>query len=159
MTRSVLLALVLLPLAASAQTPSHEEAVRDLLVVSGSREAYERGLHLAVEAMGQSNPLFDQLRPVLEEFYATYARWEDVEPDFIALYLDLFSEDEVRSLIAWYQTELGQRFRETQPELQRRSMEIGQRVVMEHQAELEAMIEEALRDGAPGPKGAGAKRQ
>ena len=152
MTRPLALALVFLaPLAVSAQAPSHVDAVRQLLVVSGSEAAYAQGLALATDAMLDSNPMGATLRPVIEEFYETYARWEDVEDGFVEIYLDLLTEPEVHELIAWYQTDLGQRMLEVQPEIQRRCVLVGQRVVQEHQAELEAMILEALGNGPPPP--------
>lgn len=156
MTRlALLLALLLAPLAVAAQTSEAPapEAVRTLLEVSGSRDAYAQGISLALDGMGAGNPQMERLRPVFEEFYATYASWDDVEPEFVQLYRDLFSANEVEALTAWYRTPIGERFREVQPELQRRSMEIGQRMVMEHQAELQTMIQEAIQGGALAPNG------
>ena len=162
MTRALLALALLLPLAPAAaqeapvspeavspEAVSPEAAVLRLLEVSNAREAFEVAQDEAMSVMAESSPLMGEMRPVLEAFYDEYVTWEAVEPEYVALYLDLFTVEEIEGLTAFYQTELGRRFIEEQGEVMVRSMRIGQELVLRHEAELEARIMNAL--GAPPP--------
>lgn len=55
--------------------------------------------------------------------------WDKVKDDYITLYAETFDADELKGLLAFYQSEAGQAFVKKQPELMRRSMELGQKQV------------------------------
>jgi hypothetical protein len=146
----MILALVLAAAPAAAQpepTPGEVAAVRELLEVSHTRDNFIRGMELGMEqgGMGEMTP---EIRAVLREFMDEHFRYEDMEPDFVRMYADAFTEEEIRGLVAFYRTPLGQRMVQTLPEITAAS----QRIVMERlqsampelmQAMMEAMTAEA----------------
>lgn len=138
--RSMVLALALFAAPAAAQPePSASEvaAVRELLEVSRTRENFIRAMELGMEqgGMGEMTP---QIRAVLSEFMDEHFRYDEMEPDFIRMYTDMYTEEEIRGLSAFYRTPLGQRMIETLPEISATS----QRIVMER---LQSAMPELIR--------------
>jgi hypothetical protein len=155
---SMLMGLAVLAAAAPAAAqpePSASEAaaIRELLEVSHTRDNFIRGMELGMEqgGMGQMTP---ELRAVLREFMDEHFRYEELEPDFIRMYADAFSEQEIRGLVAFYRTPLGERVIQTLPEITAAS----QRIVMERlqtvlpelmQRMMEVMQEQEQKSGPP----------
>jgi hypothetical protein len=138
--RLMVLALALFATPAAAQPePSASEvaAVRELLEVSRTRENFIRAMELGMEqgGMGELTP---DVRKVVREFMDEHFRYEEMEPDFIRMYTDTYTEEEIRGLSAFYRTPLGQRLVETIPEVSAAS----QRIVMER---LQSAMPELIR--------------
>jgi hypothetical protein len=104
-------------------TPGEAQAVRELLEVSRTRENFIRGMELGLEqgGMGEMTPA---IRNVLREFMDEHFRYEDLEPAFVQVYADAFTEEEIRGLTAFYRTPLGQRVVATLPEITAASQRI-----------------------------------
>lgn len=138
--RLMILAMALFAAPAAAQPePSASEvaAVRELLEVSRTRENFIRAMELGMEqsGMGEMTP---QIRAVLREFMDEHFRYDEMEPDFIRMYTDMYTEEEIRGISAFYRTPLGQRLIETLPEVSAAS----QRIVMER---LQSAMPELIR--------------
>jgi hypothetical protein len=56
--------------------------------------------------------------------------WEKVKGDYICLYSEALTEEELRAAIAFYKTPEGQSFITKQPELMKRAMEMNQNLMM-----------------------------
>jgi hypothetical protein len=50
---------------------------------------------------------------------------DSMKKETAAIYAELFSEDELKGLIEFYNSDLGKKFSEKQPDLMRRSMELS----------------------------------
>lgn len=153
MTVALLLACAAPAAAQPEPSPGEVAAARDLLEASRTRENFIKAMELGMEqgGMGELTP---QIRQVLRDFMDEHFRYEDLEPQFIQVYADAFTEQELRDLAAFYRTPLGQRVVETLPEItaasQRIAMERMQAVMPQlMQAIMEAMEEE---EGSPTPE-------
>jgi hypothetical protein len=155
MTLALLLAAAV-PAAAQPEPPAGEvAAARDLLEASRTRENFIKAMELGMEQGGMGEQLTPQVRQVLRDFMEEHFRYEDLEPAFIRVYADAFTEQELRDLAAFYRTPLGQRVVETLPEItaasQRIAMERMQEVMPQlMQAVMQAMEEE--EQGTPAPE-------
>ncbi|OZC02057.1 DUF2059 domain-containing protein [Rubricoccus marinus] len=156
MKHLVLFLALFAPLAPFAQTSeATEEAVRELLALTGAEETHERVLVMLTDAIAENNAAIREHRAVVDEFYARYYPWAEVEAAQIAIYSDVYTEAEIRELIAWYRTPIGQKSLRLMPELQRRLMEAGQDIIRPHIPELETMLLEAISPpplALPAPK-------
>jgi hypothetical protein len=115
----MILALMLAAAPAAAQpepTPGEVAAVRELLEASRTRENFIRAMELGMEqgGMGELTPA---MRQALREFMNEHFRYEDLEPDMIRIYTDLYTEEDIRGMTAFYRTPLGERMVATLPEL------------------------------------------
>lgn len=82
-----------------------------------------------------------QLVQKISDLFAQEFTWDKLKQDYTNLYAEMFSDDELRALIAFFKTPAGKKYVERSPELARKSMEIGQRKGME----LGNRIEEELK--------------
>ena len=124
----MILALMLAATTAVAQPePSASElaAANELLEVSRSRENFIRGMEIGMElgGMGALTPeMRTAIRGVLEEHFP----YDELAPGMARMYADLYTEEEIRAMTAFYRTPLGQRMIETLPELTAQSQRIVQ---------------------------------
>ncbi|HSU14806.1 DUF2059 domain-containing protein [Longimicrobium sp.] len=146
-TRMALAAVALLALArpAHAQDPSpaRMRAAAEVLEAGQLQRGYERTLDLMIEQQKQTNPAIAQYEQQMRDFFRKYISWAQIEPEFVRLYAETYTEDELRQLAAFYRTPLGRRLMETQPELAARSSEVTQRLLREHLPELMQTVMEA----------------
>ncbi len=70
--------------------------------------------------------------------------WAALKGDFAKIYADTFSEEEIKGLIAFYKSPVGQAFVTKQPELMRGAMEVSQKRMMEMMPKLQALMESEL---------------
>ncbi|MEE9322259.1 MAG: DUF2059 domain-containing protein [Granulosicoccus sp.] len=85
--------------------------------------------------------------PQLFDFITEKFSWEQLEPEFLIIYTDLYSEQDMREVTAFFKTETGQRFIDTNPEVMTRANEVSQRLMAEIMPELmermQALVEES----------------
>ena len=126
---------------AQGYTDSHLQAAEELLVAAGTEtmmgESTESMLQLQLQQMPEIAPFEDVMRSFLRE----HVSWEALRDDLVQIYAESFTETELRDILAFYQTETGQKAIRLMPDLMARGMALGQQAVVEHQAELEARIQ------------------
>lgn len=141
--------------AAAQQEPSAGEmqAVREMLDAMRVREMLPRTMETMLSgALGEEMP--EEFLDIMREFFAEHLRYEDLEAGFARAYTDLFTEEEMRALTAFYRTPAGQRFVELTPELSGRIQQMTVEVMEDSLPELERMIQERLEleEGGRTPK-------
>ncbi|HEV7590565.1 MAG TPA: DUF2059 domain-containing protein [Longimicrobium sp.] len=118
--------------------------------ISAARELLEV-MHLAeVSAVAVKVALDEQIRanPQLEPFRAAMIAWgteifasEEAKTAYATLYAGAFSEADLRQLVAFYRSPLGQRLANSQVTLAARGAEIGRALATSHQADLMARLQ------------------
>jgi uncharacterized protein len=83
--------------------------------------------------------------------------WEKLKPEFLQIYVETFSEAELRELTAFYKTSLGQKLLEKTPELTAKAMQVSQKHIMAIMPEIQKMVTDAAKDAdepseSPEPK-------
>lgn len=68
--------------------------------------------------------------------------WDNLKDDYITIYTDFFTPDDMRGIIRFYNSPVGKKFLEKQPELMQRSMQISQKQMMEIMPKVRALTEE-----------------
>lgn len=150
--KKILLALALLVMAAAPAAAQPEpsagevQAVREFLQVTRTSEVFSRTLEIMLQdgAMGEEMP--EEFGGVMREFFAEHFRYEDLEPGFIRMYTDLFTEQELRDLIAFYRTPTGQRMVELTPEITARTQQLTTELMEEAMPALMEMMMEAFEE-------------
>lgn len=80
------------------------------------------GEELPPEATQQSQQTMDIMSEEL--------RWEKIKDDYVALYATTFTAEELKGLIAFYQSPAGQAFMAKQPVLMQGAMQINQKLMV-----------------------------
>lgn len=144
--------------AAAQEEPSAGElaAVREFLEVSRARENFIRAMELGMEQQGGMMELTDELRQVIRGFMDEFFTYEALEPEFIRVYTEQFTEEEIRAVTAFYRTPAGMRLVERTPELTVAIQVVSMQRMQEHMPVLMQRIMEAMEDEEPAA-GAGSK--
>jgi hypothetical protein len=119
--------------------PASEAAYR-LLDSIGAAESMRASIDGMLEVQLQQAPAMAPYRKVMREFFEEYMSYDSMKHDFVALYVELFTVEEMEALAAFNETPLGQKSIRLMPQIMARGAEIGIRRVQENQALLSEMI-------------------
>ncbi|MEZ4700367.1 MAG: DUF2059 domain-containing protein [Rhodothermales bacterium] len=126
-----------------AQAPSaHKQAALDLLEVSQAEKNIDEAIEMMLSVQLEQNPMMSQFEDILRDYITKYMAWDGLVDEYAQIYMDAFTEAELRDIIAYYRTETGQKAVTLMPTIMQQGAMIGQRKMMEHQDELEASIME-----------------
>lgn len=109
------------------------------------RQMIPQQTRMSAEMAGQKEPpagvtnVTDHIMDVLSGELS----WAKIKDEYIALYAETFTEEELKGLIAFYKSPAGQAFVAKQPELMRRSVQINQRIMMNVMPKLQSLMREA----------------
>lgn len=129
---------------AQETSESERQAAAELLEAMNTQQTFEASMDAMVEMQVQQNPQMAQLEDVFREFFKEHMAWEQIQPDYVALYTDLYTEEELQEMTAFYQTDIGQKMVEVMPEMAVRSQQIAQQHLQEHAGELQQKIMEEM---------------
>lgn len=144
---------------AQAQTAS-VESVETLLVVTQARELVdntsaqmEHHMRQGMQAAVRSDQLTERQRRLLDAMPARMAQavqpelsWDVLKPEFVRLYRENFTQDEVEGLIRFYRSPLGQTLVAKMPAVLADSMKIMQARIAAAQPRLRQAMEAAVAE-------------
>lgn len=154
---SALLLLVLLcgsPRAVAQQTEARAQAAAELLDVIGYEREADEGMKqiLAQLSAGQPPGTAPSFQAAMEKFFEAHFTWEQLKPEYVRIYADLFTEEELRRMTAFYRTPTGQKLARLQTEIGLRSIEISQRIMQQHMPQLLEYLRAAEPAAATPPR-------
>lgn len=138
------------PLVGAENEAKHSEAdyqvAYTLLEAMQVPEQLEQTLTGMVDMQMKSNPQMLPYRDVFDQFFAKYLSYDALKQGYADIYLDMFTIDELRKLTAIYRTPLGRKLASKTSELAIRGAELGQKAVLQHQAELQTALAKAISE-------------
>ena len=96
------------------------------------------------DAMIRQQPALAMYRDVFDAWAAKYLTWNQFGPPMMRVYAQEFTDDELRTLIGFYATPVGQKLALAQPDLMRRGAEVGRSLGEKYAPQLQEMIRERL---------------
>ena len=117
-------------------TDSHREAARQLLVVMNLDKTLENMIDIIVTSFSENNSTFAENEDIIREFYSKHFSLEAIQDDFIDIYCNEFTEDELISITDFYKTDVGKKLISKLPELLRKGAEMGKNKALEFLPEL-----------------------
>ena len=121
---------------------SHEQAAKDMLDCMNMGETFSKTIDSTLDLQIQQNPALKDKRKAMKTFFDRYMSWASLENDFIKIYTEAFTEEELKQLTVFYKTPVGQKTVRLMPELTRKGGEIGNRRVQENMHELVKLLQE-----------------
>lgn len=91
--------------------------------------------NVSPDALEKTTALQDKMFALIESEMS----WNKMKPEYERIYAEVFTPDEVRGLIAFYKTPVGQAFLDKQPLLIQKTMEMTQKRVMEMMPKIEEL--------------------
>lgn len=143
----VLAAALLTASSARAQTPTPgaTKAATELMQVMH----YDKTMHDQISAALQNNPAAAQYRDALQAFADKYLTWDAIGPQITAAYAQMFSESELKDLIAFYKTPTGQKLAAQSAPLVAKGQAITVAILQQHQTELAELIRQQQSGTTP----------
>lgn len=136
----------------SQAEPAKRETIEQLLRVTDAANmldiAYQQIDAMNLEAVKQSgvdinsDPLLRKHLKQINELVRQELSWQQLEEPFIALYGTVFSEDELQDILAFYQSQSGQKMLKRQPELIQQLMVMMQQKAAALQPKIEALVKQ-----------------
>ena len=135
---------------------SHAAAARELLESMNMRETIRSTIDAMLRVQTEGNPALAPFQDVMRTFLQKYMSWEAVGEQYVEIYTNAFTEQELHEMAAFYRTPTGRKMATLTPALSRQGAELGERTVREHMPELQQMIMERMQSmrqqgGAPRP--------
>jgi len=90
-----------------------------------------------------------KIREVMNAEMKSIVNWETLKPMFISIYSETFTPDELREMITFYKTPIGQKWLEKQPQLQMATMQRMQSIMAEAQPKMLEAIKRAMQVEVP----------
>jgi hypothetical protein len=137
----IMMAVVLTHAVAGGEDKSHRKAAETLLIVTNVDKMQPKMVEQVLASQLQQNPQLTPYRDVMQRFLNKYMNWESLKEDVITAYTQEFTEQELKQLMTFYKTTLGQKAVEKIPKLMFIGGQIGMRRVQANEAELRQMIE------------------
>lgn len=135
-------------------SPESEREAEKLFAAIGMEEAMTQSMSQMVDLQLSQmvdlqllqNPAMEALlRSVIMEFFQKHMSWESLKPEFLKIYSEAFSAEELREINDFYATGTGRKTIKLMPSLMAQGGQIGAARLQANIGELEAMIKEAER--------------
>jgi|RhiMethySRZTD1v2_1073278.scaffolds.fasta_scaffold58415_4 hypothetical protein len=144
-----------LHLGAYAQTPepsSHMKAATALLEAMNTEKTVDDVIDLTLKAQIEANPQIAPFEGVMRDFLGKYMSWDVLRDDYAKLYMESFTEPELKELTKFYKTPVGRKLVGALPQIMRKGAELGQNAVASHIDELREKITKKLEESETAPE-------
>ena len=150
---AALLALVALPMQASAQAPDAERlaAAKELMQVAGVAKQFDEVMPYLTAQLAQSFVAIapDKAGEIRDVFAQLAVKFVDRKGELIdqitALYAEKLGLEDLKAIVAFYKSPAGAKFIAAQPDIMRQSMTLGQRWGAQLGREIEQEAREELK--------------
>ena len=118
-------------------------------VVKQMQEAQLKSMGISGEAADKAQSMQKQIMDLL----AKELSWDKLKDDYIGIYAGTFTEDELKGLIDFYKSPVGQKFISKNPELMKKTMAITQKQMADIMPKIQQITMEGMMDEVEAPSG------
>ncbi|MGL6316425.1 DUF2059 domain-containing protein [Vibrio sp. WXL103] len=138
-------ALCVSMICAGAFAGAHEDAASKLLDTMNINALTAESINQMLALQIQTQPHLAPYEHTMREFFHTYMSGESLREDYVRLYTDAFTTEELEEMTAFMATPVGQKSLKVSPVLMAKGAAIGQKRVMDNAYILDVMIEEEAK--------------
>jgi uncharacterized protein len=147
---AVCAACLVLPGRALAQpgaiSESHLAVAREVLARLRLEESAMAAAVINIDQQMAANPAMAPFREVMVAWARSVFASEEARTGFATLYAERLSEEDLRALLAFYDTPAGRHLAEQQPALIQAGAELGRRLAESRQPDLQMRLEKRMRE-------------
>lgn len=133
---------------ASADEAARRKSAEAILEVTNAAGAMKSGFLATIEPIvanmrkqGMPTAAATEMTAAINTWFDTEVRWADIKPRMVDLYLQEFTEQELKELLAFYQTPVGRKAIVKIPVVMRQGAAIGQELASKKQDSLKRSIQ------------------
>ena len=120
----------------------HREVAEALFETMHVDAMLSEAIDRVLETRLASNAALAPYRDVMKKFFNKYMSAESLKEDLVAGYMETFTTEELREIVAFYSTPTGQKMLTKAPEQAVKGIALGQQRIKDHSEELRQMVEE-----------------
>ena len=135
--------------AVRASDATHRAAAEALLNLMDMDNLLNQSIDQMLDMQVKQNPAIATYKAQMKTFLSKYMSWASMKDDMIKIYMDEFTEQELKELLAFYQTPLGKKTVQKMPKLMAKGAELGQQRVQQHLPELQEAIQSEATKKTP----------
>jgi len=142
MTKKIILSLLLLSIfSINANEKRDTAAVYELFTTMDMAKTYQQTIEKMLEMQVKQNPSIEPLKDTMLEFFDKYMGWKSMKEDMAKIYMNNFTDNELKQLIAFYKTPIGKKAAILVPTLASEGAAISQQRVQKNMPELQQMMQ------------------
>ncbi|MCH8558433.1 MAG: DUF2059 domain-containing protein [Balneolia bacterium] len=125
---------------------SHYEAAKELLITMNLPAQLEESIEAMIDMQIRQSPEMGMFEDIMKSFLRKHMSWDAIQDVYVGMYMDEFSEEELKEITAFYRTDIGQKFVSKQMPMMQRGMAKGEQIVAENLPELEMMLQQRIEE-------------
>ena len=129
------------PAAMAADSASHRKAVEDLLNQLNMEQVVQTSIERMVDMQVRQNPQLSTSKDTLLTFFNDTIGWGKIKDELTTIWMETFTEAELKDLITFYRTPTGQKALQMMPTLMTKGSQIGQQKIQARLPELQKLLE------------------
>jgi hypothetical protein len=151
--------MAIAPCGARADVASKQAKVRQLFVTMRMDHMLDQmmsAIEKQVQAVAQTTPGAQNMTPEQKKLTQNFmdnamkavresVGWNALEPDYVKLYADTYTEEEIDGILAFYKSPVGQKMLEMTPQLTEGGMKIVRSRMGDFQPKIQALQEEYMK--------------
>lgn len=123
-----------------ADAATHRAAAGQLLQAMNAEKTTNDAIDVAMRMQLETNSELRPYQDLMRAYLAKYMSWDALRDKYVAIYMETYTEEELKGLSEFYKTPLGQKLIASLPRVMERSADVGRDAVTGHMDELEAAI-------------------
>lgn len=127
-----------------AANPAQQQA-EILLDQMQMGQLMEQSIDQMLQVQLQQQPALVPFKQVMRTFLQKHMSYAQLKDEFVNIYAEAFTADELKQLNAFYATPVGQKTIQKMPELMAKGAQLGAQQVQDNMAELQQMIQEEAK--------------
>ena len=147
MTKKIILSLLLLSIfSINANEKRNTAAVYELFTTMDMAKTYKQTIEKMLEMQVKQNPSIEPLKDTMLEFFDKYMGWKSMKEDMAKIYMNNFTDNELKQLIAFYKTPIGKKAAILVPTLASEGAATSQQRVQKNMPELQRMMQARMAE-------------
>ena len=149
-----ILLVLILSQSSYAEVNTSRQLAEELLVLTEAKKNLEKSFdmikqmqmarikntNLSGEDAQNAAYLQEEVMNILEKEMS----WDNLKEDYIDIYAEIFTEEELQGIIAFYKTPIGRKFIERTPEVMQKSFQISQKQMALLMPKIQKLIQEKV---------------
>lgn len=135
-----LLLLSFSPLSQAADNNSHLQQVEVLFRLTQMEKKIDESVDSVLQLQLQQNPQLDKHSKQMRTFFSKYIGWDALKKDLAGMYMQTFSEEELKSINDFYITPTGQKMINELPQLVQQRNQLAMQRLQANITELQQIL-------------------
>ena len=140
-TATSLMLLSISPLSL-ADNKSHLEQVEKLFKLTQMEKKIDESVDSVLQLQLRQNPQLEEHSKEMRNFFTKYIGWDALKVDLAAMYMETFTEEELKAVNDFYITPAGQKVINSLPQLVQKRNQLAMQRLQQNIGELQKIVEQ-----------------